>query len=119
MNILAAEADEADTIGLTKIAENITRQLEKTASRDSESGYIYTREDFSQDIQDNLWSVVIRTADFHGTHFDSKKAQQLVDFYSDKIVDELRAIANLSPAGAFEPALPGEKRETVALDLED
>lgn len=116
---LVAEASEADELGLTKIAENITRQIENVDVRDISEKYSYNTNEFKQDIQDSLWSIVIRTADFHKAKLDSKKAQDIVDYYSAKIVDELRKTANIKNVGAYESLLPGEKREEVTLEIEE
>lgn len=117
---LIAEADEADTEGLAKVAENLTRQIERTSVRANEAGYTYANEDFAQDVQDNLWSVIIRTADFHGATIDSKKAQELVDFYSDELVSVIKGAGKItSKIGAYEPPVPGETRQVPVIEVEE
>lgn len=115
---LVAEADEADAIGLTKIAENLTRQIESNPVRSKNSSYTYSSEEFEQDIQDSLWNVVVRTADFHGAFVDSAKAQDLVDHFSREIVSNIRNVAKISNViGAHEPKLPGENPTSDILEV--
>jgi hypothetical protein len=116
---LVAEADEADNLQLTKLAENITRQVEKTPVREANASYTYAASDFRQDIQDSLWDLVIRTADFHGAYISSEKAQSIVDYYGNEIVDNIRKAAGISSdIGSYEPKLPGEIPGSVMLDIE-
>ena len=117
---LVAEADEADAIGLTKIAENLTRQIEASPVRSKNSSYTYSSEEFEQDLQDALWNVVIRTADFHGAFVDTAKAQDLVDHFSREITSSIRSVAKISSVvGAYEPKLPGEKQTFDMLEVEE
>lgn len=115
---LVAEADEADAIGLTKIAENLTRQIESNQVRSKNSSYTYSAEEFEQDIQDALWNVVVRTADFHGAFVDATKAQDLVDHFSREIISNIRSVAKISSVvGGHEPKLPGEKQTSDVLEV--
>jgi hypothetical protein len=116
---LVAEADEADKLQLTKLAENITRQVEKNPVREASASYTYPVSDFKQDIQDSLWNLVIRTADFHGMYISSEKAQSIVDYFENEIVDNIRKAAGVSgDIGSYEPKLPGEDSGAVILDIE-
>lgn len=118
-NRLLAEAEEADLVGNVKIAENITKQLEKTAFRKDQESYTYTSSDYKKDVEENLWKIIIRTADFHGVTIDSQKAQEVVDFYADKVSDSIRSIAKIkTPIGSYEPKVPGEEGEFVVIEVE-
>jgi len=117
---LVAEAEEADKTGLTKIAENITRQVEKVSVRPTDTSYTYTINAFEQDVNDSLWDVVTRTSDFHGAFLDSKKAQEIVDYFSAALVTSIRKSAGIhSPIGAYEPAVPGEDGQPIILDVDE
>lgn len=117
---LVAEAEEADIVGFSKIAENLTKQIEKTAVRDNEESYSYNESSFYDDIQERLWDIVIRTADFHDTYIDSEKAQNLVDIYSDKIIYDLRKVAKVSTnIGAYEDSVLGEQKYIEVIDIEE
>ena len=117
---LVAEAEEADSTGLTKIAENLTRQIESTDVRTNEENYTYAGSDFHQDVQDSLWKVVVRTSDFHGAFVNSKKAQEIVDYYTESIVKSIRQAGNISTnVGSYEPPVPGEDGSVAVIDVEE
>jgi c-di-AMP phosphodiesterase-like protein len=117
---MVAEAEEADTIGLVKVAEHLTRQIEKTAIRENDSSYTYDSEDFEEDIQELVWDAVVRTADFHDVHIDSKNAQKLVEAYTQLLLTDLRKLARVpSEIGAYETSIPGEVRQTEVLAVEE
>lgn len=115
---LIAEAEEADLIGQIKVAEHLTRQIEKTAVREDNTSYTYANESFQQDIEENIWSAIIRTADFHGVSIDSMKAQELVEFYSQNLVKSIRSIGKIATEiGSYEPPIPGEDGTASVIDL--
>ena len=116
---ILAEAEEAETQGLTKIASVLTDQLEINPVRDSEESYTYSSEDFERDVEASLWNVIVRTADFHGTAFSSEKAQEIVEFYSKEILKDVRASLHAEHGvGAYEKSLPGQVRESVILEVD-
>ena len=108
---LVAEAEEADSLKLTKLAENITRVIETTPVREKTAEYIYPIESFQKDVQEAIWNIIVRTADFHNTFIPSNKAQDIVDHYCSEIVDDIRKAAGLGDIGHYEPKLPGEELE--------
>jgi len=117
---MVAEAEEAETQGLVKVAENLTQQVEKNAVRTDDGRYSYSNEDFTNDIEASLWDVVVRTADFHGQHVDAVQAQKVVESVATEMVREIRnAIGVTHGVGAFEPSTPGEIKETVTISVED
>ncbi len=110
---LAAQAAEADQQGLTKVASSLTDQVEELAAqvRDDESQYHYASEAFQKEINNHLWSVIIRIADFHDINYlDASKVQEVVDKVSDSLVRSICVDAGVHPGvGAYESSLPGEK----------
>jgi hypothetical protein len=117
---LMAEAEEADNRGLTKIAENLTRQLERTGVRSNKEPYVYSSKSFEQDVQDSLWQVILRTADFHGTFVPSKKGQDIVDYFSKQMIDSIRKSASINNVrGAYESKLPGESDNSCVISIEE
>jgi hypothetical protein len=117
---LMAEAEEADNQGLTKIAENLTRQLESISVRDSNQPYTYSSDSFEQDVQDSLWNIVLRTADFHGSFIPAKVGQNIVDYFSEQIIHSIRKSASINVVrGGYEPNLPGEVNNSCIIDVEE
>jgi len=117
---MVAEAEEAETQGLIKVAENLTQQLEKHPVRTDDESYTYSNEKFAEDIESSLWDVVIRTADFHGKHVDAIQAQKIVESVAAEMVRDLRNVLGIPHGvGAFEPSTLGEVKETVTISVED
>ena len=69
LNRLLAEAEEADTIGLNKVAEHLTNQIEKNTVRSNNENYTYASSDFENDVHGILWDAVVRTADIRRWNF--------------------------------------------------
>jgi len=119
-NRMVAEAEEAETQGLVKIAENLTQQIERNDVRPTDSHYIYSSEDFMSDVETKLWDVIVRTADFHGKHIDAAQAQAIVESVATEMVHEIRnAIGVEHGVGAFEPPVPGENKKEVLVSVDD
>jgi hypothetical protein len=117
---LVAEAEEADIVGLTKVAEHLTCQVEKTAVRSNDESYTYDGNDFDNDIKNLLWDAVVRTSDFHDSHVDSEKAQKLVEHYAELLISDIRKIAKITNnIGAYESNVPGECRRTNILIIDE
>lgn len=117
---LVAEAEEAENRGMVKIAENITRQLERAPVRDKTASYTYNNESFEQDVQDALWDAVIRTADFHGVFISASRVQGIVEAHSKLLLDDIRKTAGIpSSIGAYEDKLIGEYRDSSVIEVEE
>lgn len=117
---LYLEAEEADTQNLTKVAENLTDQLEKNSVRNNDAGYTYNYDQFEKDIQKSLWDIVVRASDFYGTHVDSKSAQEAVDYFTQEIVNDFTKRANVKHGiGAYEDPLIGQNGEKVLIEVSD
>lgn len=117
---LVAEAEEADIRGLTKTAEHLTRQIEKSATRPNEKSYTYDSVDFVDDIHELLWTAVVRTADFHDAYIDAEQAQKVVDIYAEKFVSDIRKVARINtPIGAAESTVAGEIRRSAVIEIEE
>ena len=108
---LIAQAQEADTQGLTKLAEALTIQLEKTSVRGKFEDYSYANESFEKDARDILWGLVVRASDFHGNDIDPVEADKLVEVYAVEFVKDLRKMAGIKPVGKYEPKVMGEVEE--------
>jgi hypothetical protein len=116
---LIAEAEEAKIQGLTKIAETLP-QIKDLPVRENTDSYTYSNDDLQNDVKASIWNIVVRTADFHNCYIDMQKASQIVDFYANDILADLRKVANIEHGiGAYEPNIPGEAKQTVILEIED
>lgn len=115
---ILAEAEEAEIQGLVKIASSLTDQLELNKVRDVSENYKYSSSEFEKDVQNSLWNIIIRTADFHNASFKSDEAQEIVDFYSKEILKEIRSSMRIPhKVGSYEEPVPGE--EQVLIEITD
>jgi hypothetical protein len=119
-NRLVAEAEEAKTQGLIKIAENLTRQIERNEVRPNDARYTYSNEAFVNDVETALWDVVVRASDFHGAHLDAAVAHKIVVNAAQNMVHDIRTVLGVKHGvGAHEPGVPGETKEIVTISVED
>lgn len=107
LNRLAAQAEEAETIGEIHVAEHLTFQIEKNASVTSS---IYNSDEYDDDIEKCIWDAVVATASYHTSSFDALKMQGLVEFYAEEIKTAIRKSMGIKTAlGSSENKLPGEE----------
>lgn len=119
-NRLHGQASEADLQGMTKLAEHLTAQLEKTSIREDEEFYIYAADEFAKDVEQEMWDAVMRVADFHNLALDAEKAEAIVEKFASKLIREVELTFGAETGvGAFEPTLPGEKKVRASLEVED
>lgn len=120
---LAAQAEEADTQGLTKVAESLTDLVtdQSSAVRPADESCTYERAEFEKDLNDILWEGVLTTLKFYDIHnFDAPALQELVDLVAEDLTEEVCAHAGIDHGvGAFESKTPGEGSESVILDVSD
>jgi len=108
---IAMAAEEADIRGLSSLAEHLTNQLVKTATRGNHEGYTYSHSDFESDVKNAFWDIVVRAEDYHGHVIDALDAEKLVETYAEEFIKDLRKTAGLKPVGKHEPKVPGEVEE--------
>lgn len=120
---LISQAQEADLQGLTKIADVVTNQVQQNADnvRDNEVFYSYSADDFSSDLENQLWGTVIRVADFYNIgNIDAKFAQELVERTAQEMTQQLCKRAGINHGvGAYEEGVPGEKHDDVMIEVEE
>jgi len=116
---MIVQAEEADSLGLTKISENLTKQIEKNSIREDVESYTYASEDYMKDVEENLWNIIVRTADFHGVSINAENSQKLVEYFSEKISESIRKELKVKTSiGSYEPKLPGEDGNFTLLEIE-
>jgi hypothetical protein len=116
---MVAQAEEAEVRGLTKIAEHLTYQIEKTAVRPTDSFYSYAKNEFQHDIETALWAAILRVADFHDKTIDPVDAQEIVEKFAEDLIHDVRVKAGADSVGAHEPNLPGEIKEHISIELSE
>lgn len=119
-NRLIVQAEEAEKQKITKIASNLTKQIEKASVRPDDASYLYAESSLKEDVESCLWDAALRIADFHNTTVDAVEIQGVIEAYSQHLIREIQVKANCEHGiGAYEPTVPGEERETVALEIEE
>ncbi len=118
MERLVAQAEEAELIGLTKVANHLTDKIEKVSTRGDSDDYTYSRDSLKEDVESKLWDAIIRISDFHNKSVDPKEAQGVIEVFAEKIIDEIQVISGISHGvGNYEPKLPGEALETTTIEV--
>ena len=117
---LTKQAEEADLLGLTKIASQITSQIESFPIRSS-GLFFYASKDLEEEIDSRFWSSTIDTLNFHNvSNFDVRELEDFVVTSRNEFLDQLRhKIGCVSPHGAFENSIPGEEKEIVDLEINE
>lgn len=118
---LTAQANEADLYGDTKVADNLTKQIEKYAgdnTRSDDEDYEYTREQMVEDVVATLWDAVTRIFDYYEATPDAKEMQEIIDQQAE---DFIGAIENFIPKdiGPHEPETMGHEKEVMEHDEVD
>ena len=117
---LTAQADEAELQNLPKIAEALTTVIAKNASniRTSDVKYSYSSDKFHQDIEENLWNIVVRAADFYNNSFDAAEIQPMIESYATSLILELKnKLGTLDGIGAYETPVLGEINNRTSMKL--
>lgn len=113
---LEAQKTEAETIGLTKVAKNITSQLESQTTRENEEEYSYTANELLEDVEFLFSKAALRVQDYYNKASDQKKAAALIQAFAAEFIDAFAG--NESPVGPYEPKVPGEAREQTEFEVE-
>ncbi len=118
-NRLLAQAEEAEYQGLTKIASNLTNQVDKYASaiRSDDQKYHYSSASLKNDIEECCWNAIVRIADFHNTKLDAIEMQKLVDVFAEDLMRSVSIkLGSRSGIGAYEEELPGQE---ISFEVEE
>lgn len=118
---LAAQAQEAELQGLTKIAELLTTQLENHSSsvRSDDALYSYNENNFRDDVNTQMWNAIIRAADFYGVkRFNAQEVQELIEKTSQELIHSFCIHSGvIHGVGAYEERVPGEMLESTSIEV--
>lgn len=117
---LEAQAQEAQVQGLEKVSNHLSSLLKNSKVREDDDFYVYAAEDLQQDVESHLWQSVARALDYYDCSLNAAEMQPIVQKLAAALVEEVRVTANISHGvGAYEPNVPGEKLERVALEISE
>ena len=116
---LEVQKNEAEIQGMVKTAAHIDAALKRNATRDSDSSYNYSHDEYSNDIKNLLWEAMVRTADYYGKSFTAEAADQFVSSFVQQISRDAKVAvgAEKDIIGAHEPSVPGE--DSVKIKIEE
>jgi hypothetical protein len=113
---LIALAEEADFQGLEKVAIKLTHQVKNNPVRDDMEEYLYSGADLRNDVENLLWSAVVRTQDYFGKTADAKDIGDLIESLAEDLISTIQNKIGGDVIGPHEPLVPGEKRMVVEID---
>jgi len=107
---LNAQAEEAENIGATHIANHLTEQIVKNAEIKT-AKITYDSDEYEQDIESCVWDAVVATASFHGiTNFDALEIQGFVEKFAEDLRISCRNQMKIkTTVGSYENKVPGEQ----------
>ena len=84
MKRLIVQRDEAKTVGLNKIASQLSAQIGTVGVRGDSDDYHYSKEELRNEIESSLWDVAIRAQDFYGKFADARVVQDIIEKQADE-----------------------------------
>jgi len=113
---LIAQAEEANFQGLEKVAVKLVHQAKTNPTRQDTEEYIYSSAELKHDVENLIWSAIVRTEDYFGKTADAKEAGLIVEAMADELITSIRTKIGGDVIGPHEPLVPGEKRMIVEID---
>jgi len=116
---LALQKDEANELGLTKVASFIDKEL-TAPTRDSDQLYSYSQEELYSDIESKLAEATVRICDYFNVAPDSRQVHDLVEDMKSQLFFEVKAMTGVEDGiGPYEPLIVGERREETAITISE
>ena len=117
---LAAQSQEAKLRGMTKLADKIDNLIKSNNTRDNDASYMYAEAELKDNVESALWNGVVRAADYYDCNIDTADIQKAVESLASQLIEEVRINGHISHGvGAYEPSVPGEVLEKVAIEIDD
>lgn len=118
---LNAQTQEAKIQGLSKIASQLDTVIKDCPTRKNDESYTYSYTDFKNDVENLLWKIAIRSADFYGGTIDAVQVDDTISKVAALVIDSMRHItsSNDKVIGANEPNIPGEIRKSMIIEVEE
>lgn len=117
---LSLQKEEAQELGLTKVATFISKGLNGSEQRTDEESYSYSQEELYSDLETKLAEATMRVCDYFNVAPDSRKVVELVDDLKSQMFFEVKAMTGVEDGiGPYEPIIVGEKREETAITINE
>lgn len=113
---LIAQAEEANFQGMEKVAIKLAHQVNNNSVRQDFDEYIYSKSELRNDIENLLWSAVVRAEDYFGKTADAKEVSLVVETLANEFISSIHKKIGGDVIGPYEPIVPGEQRMIVEID---
>jgi hypothetical protein len=113
---LLAQAEEANFQGLEKVAIKLSYQANNNPTRHDLEEYVYSHNELQNDVENLLWSAVVRTQDYYGKTANAKEVGKLIEVFAYELISSIRTKIGGDVIGPHEPLVPGEQRMIVEID---
>lgn len=111
---LEAQKQEAQTLGLTKVASNIESQLKDQNTREGDF-YTYASSELLNDVEFLFSKAALRIQDYFDKAEDQVAVAKIVEVFAQ---DFINSFAKNDILGPFEPTVPGELKERTEIEVE-
>lgn len=112
---LEAQKQEAQTLGLTKVASSIESQLADQNTRENTDFYTYASSDLVNDVEYFLNKAALRIQDYFDKAEDQVAVAKVVEVFAQ---DFINSFSRKEILGPFEPSVPGELKEITEIEIE-
>jgi len=116
---LLAQAEEAKTLGLTKVADQVGEAVAESEPRDESVEYTYASDELVSDVEKLLWAAAIRVQDYFDKTADAARLNDTIEHYAEDLIDSVRHTIGGAIIGPFEPAVPGEAKERTSIEVKE
>jgi hypothetical protein len=109
-NKLLAQAEEAKSQGLTKLASGI---LEAIGPYPNDESSQYSYSELQDDINRDMWKMATRLMHYYDVEsVDAEKLNEAMVVWASKMLEELEVAMNVDSVvvGPLEPKVPGEDK---------
>ncbi len=113
---LMAQAEEANFQGLEKVAMKLTHQVRNNPIRNDLDEYVYSSNELQTDVENLLWSAVVRAEDYFGKTADAHEVGEFIESLATELISSIRTKIGGDVIGPHEPLVLGEERALVEID---
>jgi hypothetical protein len=111
LNRIKLQADEAELLGLKKIAKVLKDQTDTLSVREDDEDYKYSKEELEEDVSKCIWDAVSRIQDYFDDVLDARVTEELVNSCTSNLIEEISSKVSPDGVGKYECEVPGEAKQ--------
>jgi hypothetical protein len=115
---LLAQAEEAKTLGLQKIASQLEISANNNKTRKNDEFYSYDYDQLKNDVESSLWYAALRTQDFFDKTADGCHVGDLIEDFAEDFIHKLRVKIG-GTIGANENLVAGQSGDITDIEISD